>query len=163
MTVGTNLNLHPCGIWDYSESLGHSRSSTPSSTLAPLMIGLRTNRVTRSIEVKTPSSLRTLAWRHFEWYSIIVRSSTPSSTMDPHMMYTLEIDLGIWITWSQGCDRTVQFIQDQVRMSPLTRWHTHTFTYINPVVRRVSRKTSVNQLHNQDRMIKQIHITYMEL
>ena len=42
-------------------------------------------------------------------------------------------------------------------------WHVHTFTYINPVVRQVSRRTSVNQHHNQDRMIKQIHITYTEL
>ena len=33
------------------------------------------------------------------------------------------------------CDRTAQFIQDQVQLSPLTRCHTHTFTYINPVVR----------------------------
>jgi hypothetical protein len=45
----------------------------------------------------------------------------------------------------------------------LTHWRAHTFTYINLVVRRVSRRTLVNQLHNQDRMIKQIHITYMEL
>ena len=44
----------------------------------------------------------------------------------------------------------------------LTCWRAHTFTYINPVVRRVSQKTSVNQHHNQDRTIKQIHITYME-
>jgi len=35
----------------------------------------------------------------------------------------------------------------------LTRWHAHTLTYINPVVRRVSRRTSVNQHHNQDRVI----------
>ena len=61
------------------------------------------------------------------------------------------------------CNRTAQFIQDQVRLSPLTRWHAHTFTHINPVVRRVSRKTSVNQYHNQDRVIKQIHITYIGL
>ena len=45
----------------------------------------------------------------------------------------------------------------------LTRWRAHTFTYINLIVCRVSQRTSVNQLHNQDRMIKQIHITYTEL
>ena len=44
----------------------------------------------------------------------------------------------------------------------LTCWRTHTFTYINPIVHRVSRRTSVNQHHNQDHMIKQIHITYTE-
>jgi hypothetical protein len=44
----------------------------------------------------------------------------------------------------------------------LTRWYAHTFTYINPVVRRMSRRTSANQHHNQDRMIKRIHITYVE-
>jgi hypothetical protein len=32
-----------------------------------------------------------------------------------------------------------------------SHWHTHTFTYINPVVRWVPRRVSINQLHNQDR------------
>jgi hypothetical protein len=35
--------------------------------------------------------------------------------------------------------------------SRLICWHAHTFTYINSVVHRVSRRTSVNQFHNQDR------------
>ena len=39
----------------------------------------------------------------------------------------------------------------------------HTFTYINPVVHLVSRRTSVNQHHNQDRMIKQIHRVAAEI
>ena len=45
----------------------------------------------------------------------------------------------------------------------LTRWRAHTFTYINLVVRQVSRRTLVNQHHNQDHVIKQIPITYIEL
>ena len=61
------------------------------------------------------------------------------------------------------CDRTVQFIQDQVRLSPLntlTRAYSHLYKPGSPPS---VRKTSVNQHHNQDRVIKQIHITYAEL
>ena len=45
------------------------------------------------------------------------------------MGLSIEVVVGLGHSLGTSCDRTAQFIQDEVRLSPLTRWHTHTFTF----------------------------------
>jgi len=61
------------------------------------------------------------------------------------------------------CDRTAQFIQVQVRLSPfntLTRAYSH--LYKPGSLASVTKDLGKSTLH-QNRMIKQIHITYTEI
>ena len=87
----------------------------------------------------------------------------------PHFMYSNIIvvwmwySTGIWVIWSTTVLLHFDSVDFPSRKSGRFSWHAHTFTYINPVVHRVSWRTSVNQHHNQDCTIKKIHITYMEL
>jgi len=61
------------------------------------------------------------------------------------------------------CDRTANLYKIMYDCSCLTRWHAHDFIYINPIIRRVSRMTLINQCHNKDRIRLRKYTSHIEV
>ena len=85
----------------------------------------------------------------------------------PHVLHRMGLPEADAVAWQCSCTQNAiepsKLYKIMYDCSCLTRWHAHDFTYINPIIRRVSRMTLINQRHNKDRIRLRKYTSHIEV
>ena len=85
----------------------------------------------------------------------------------PHVLHRMGLPEADAVAWQCSCTQNAiepsNLYKIMYDCSCLTRWHAHGFTYINPIIRRVSRMTLINQRHNKDRIRLRKYTSHIEV